>query len=203
MTGGNGLGLSDPTPPEGATPWQGGPASHAERSPRPPKEGSATVRLESHGFRVELPAPWEGAVVVGELDAATRRRAQERGTAVHTPPALHLATFALPPVRGDFGSGAVDVMAGDDVFVALVEYGPESLGTPLFARAGLPRRLEAGDFRSNALQRWNPGQAGLQVFCTEAGRPLSLYVVLGGTANTPALARQASAVLAGLEVEPA
>ena len=158
------------------------------------------MRLDSHGFRVELPEPWEGAVVVGAVDAATRQRAAERGIVVAELPAVHLATFGLPARRGDFGSGAVELMTAEDVFVAVVEYGPENLGTALFQAGGLPRRLQPSWFRTDALQRWIPGQAGYQAFCTEGGRPLSLYVVLGGTGRASRLVREAERVLAGLEV---
>ena len=91
-------------------------------------------------------------------------------------------------------------MGVDNAFIALVEYGPESLGTPLFSGRALPRRLRPEQFRTNSLQRAIPGQAGLQVFCTEAGRPLCLYVVLGSTRNARALVDEVSTVLAGLEL---
>lgn len=38
-------------------------------------------------------------------------------------PVLHLANFALPEGRGDYGSGAVEVMRGGNVFIALVVVG--------------------------------------------------------------------------------
>ncbi len=158
------------------------------------------MQFSSHGFRVALPPRWEAAITVGPPDEALRFRAAERGRQLAEPPALHLANFPLPPERGDFGSGAVDVMGVDNAFIALVEYGPESLGTPLFSGRALPRRLRPEQFRTNSLQRAIPGQAGLQVFCTEAGRPLCLYVVLGSTRNARALVDEVSTVLAGLEL---
>ena len=62
-------------------------------------------------------------------------------------PVAHFATFPLPEDVGDFGGGAVTLMRPDDIFVVLFEYGPESLGTALFARQGMPRSLSTDDFR--------------------------------------------------------
>ena len=92
---------------------------------------------------------------------------------------MHLANFALPEQRGDFGSGAVDVMRSGDVLVVLFEYGPESIGQALFRRRGVPRNLRPDMFSGSALQRTVPGQAGTQIFFTEADRAFCLYVVLG------------------------
>ena len=58
-----------------------------------------------------------------------------------TYPVAQFATFPLPDDIGDFGSGAVTLMGPDDVFATLFEYGPESVGTALFARQGRPDRL--------------------------------------------------------------
>ena len=55
---------------------------------------------------------------------------------------LHAGTFPLPRDRGDYGSGAVDVMGPDDVFVSLLEQGPDAVGTRLYRRKGLPRRQQ-------------------------------------------------------------
>ena len=126
------------------------------------------TRLALHGIEVDLPPGWEGAI--------TWRDAQQ-GESTH--PVLHAASFPLPPDRGDFGSGAVDVMTVDDVFVALLEYHPESTGTALFARQGVPAALDANRFSPSTLQRQLPGHAGTQEFFTEAGRPFCLYAVLG------------------------
>lgn len=160
------------------------------------------MRIEGRGFRAELPVRWEGAISVPSAGRATQSRARDAGVALSEPPALHLASFPLPAVRGDFGSGAVDLMDDGDAFVAVVEYGPESLGTPLFDTGPLPRRLTRRDFAVNRLQRALPGQAGFQAFCTEAGRPLCLYVVLSGGRKADTLVAEVNAVLGGLEVEP-
>ena len=91
---------------------------------------------------------------------------------------LHLANFALPPARGDFGTGAVETMGEQHVFVSLVEYDAEEADRPLFAARGFPR-LTVRDFAPNQLQRRIAGQLGCQRFFTERGRAFCLYTVLG------------------------
>ncbi len=124
--------------------------------------------LRAHGIAASLPAGFEGRIFI--------RPAIGREVPY---PVANFATFALPADVGDFGSGAVNLMGTSDIFATLFEYGPESLGTPLFARQGMPRSLSADDFRPYVLRRGLSGQSGSQWFFTEAGRPFTLYVVLG------------------------
>jgi hypothetical protein len=91
-------------------------------------------------------------------------------------------------------------MGPDDVFVVLFEYGPESLGTQLFAHRGLPRVLRAGDFRAYLLRRGLPGQGGTQLFFTEAGRPFTLYVALGSYARRAQLVRRVNDLLGRIKI---
>jgi hypothetical protein len=109
---------------------------------------------------------------------------------------------ALPSTIGDFGSGAVEQLGVRDVLVVLFEYNAASAGTKLFSRRGLPRALEAGAFNPNVLQRRLRGQAGTQVFFIEAGRPFSLYVVLGSYANRTELVPMVNQVLETIRVNP-
>ena len=51
---------------------------------------------------------------------------------------MHVASFPMPEERGDFGVGVTELMRSGDVFVTLFEYGPESLGQPMFAAHGDP-----------------------------------------------------------------
>jgi hypothetical protein len=117
-------------------------------------------------------------------------------------PVAHFATFPLPRSVADFGGGAVTLMGPDDLFCSLFEYGPESLGTTLFAKVGLPRTLEAQHFRPYLLRRGRPGHSGTQWFFTEAGRPFTLYVVLGSHARRHALVPRVNALLEAIAVEP-
>jgi hypothetical protein len=147
------------------------------------------VRLAAHGVSLALRAGWEGRVMRREAS-----NQHERTYAV-----VHLATFPMPEQRGDFGQGVTELMRSPDVFVTLFEYGPESVGTPLFAHQGIPR-LTADMFSPTRLQRMLPGQLGCQVFFTENGRPFCLYVVAGSRAHLPRIITEVNLVLDGLEI---
>ena len=161
--------------------------------------------ISGHGISVALPGGWEGRI--SRQSDPTGPIVQQGRTISNVNeknfPVTHLANFALPGGRGDFGSGAVDVMGPANVFIALNEYGPECVDTPLFARLDqVPQALTAGQFSPNQLQRAIPGQAGLQRFFTVNGRAFVLFVVLGGAGNASALVPQANAVLSAVTVTP-
>jgi hypothetical protein len=147
------------------------------------------VNIDAHGIAVALPTGWEGAITgpSPKSDAAA-------------PPVVHLTTAALGPNRGDFGSGTVEDLGPDDVFIALVEYGADCVGTPMFAAQGLPRRLRIRAFNRRALQRTLDGQCGQQLFFTEAGRAFCLYVVLGRDADIAPLLDRVHAALDGIRI---
>jgi hypothetical protein len=132
-------------------------------------------RLIGAGLEVDLPQGWDGHI----RDAAGATPHAAGGPPPAPRAVAHLASLPLPPDRGDFGGGVVELMGPGDTFVALFEYGPESVGTALFAHVGPPRRLSAAAFAPAALQRAIPGQAGVQVFFTANQRAFCLYVVLG------------------------
>ena len=117
-------------------------------------------------------------------------------------PVVHLANFPLPEQRGDYGSGAVDVMTDTDVLVVLFEFGPESAGTALFRRKGIPTHLTPNMFSPQALQRAIPGQAGCQVFFTEADRAFCCYAVLGRQAAAARVLPQANTTLSATRISP-
>jgi len=150
------------------------------------------VTLEAHGIRARLPAGFEGRIF--------RRRAI--GDEVPRPVA-HFATVPLSPDTSDFGGGLVSNLRTTDLFVVLFEYGPESLGRPLFATRGMPRRLETHHFRPYTLRRGLGGQSGSQWFFTERGRPFTLYAVLGSHARRHSLVAPLNSLLHHLEVAPA
>jgi hypothetical protein len=165
------------------------------------------MNIEGHGIRAVLPAGWEGAIRRrAPLGATAEARAAASTTGVPATgevslPTAHLATVPLPPNRGDFGSGAVDDLGLDDAFVALVEYGPDCVGTAMFPAAAIPRRPTAGSFNRRALQRTLAGQTGFQRFFTHRNRAFCLYVVLGrDSALDPVLTRVRGA-LRGISVE--
>lgn len=153
------------------------------------------TELVGDGLAVTLPRGFEGEL---------RARPAPSGdglapAAVDGGTTLHVANFALPPVRGDYGGGAVELMGPDHVFVSLVEFGPESVGTPLFAERPIPL-LRSEDFDPFALQRVLAGQAGTQVFFSRAGRAFCLYVVLGRDTLRFPLVRSVNAVTQSLRV---
>ena len=125
---------------------------------------------------------------------------RELADGARRPTVMHIASFPLPPQRGDWGSGAVQLMRKTDVFMVLFEYLPEQAGTPLFRDTEVPRQLDTAEFDETALQEMRPGQSGLQRFFTYRGRPFCLYVVLGSHLDRNDLVPQVNGVLATLDI---
>ena len=148
--------------------------------------------MHAHGIGAGLPPGFEGRIFRRPGNGV------EVGNAV-----AQFATFALPEEVGDFGGGAVTLMGNDDIFAVLFEYGPESVGTRLFAHQGMPRALAPTDFQPQVLRRGLTGQAGTQWFFTEAGRPFTFYAVLGSHARRSVLAPRVNQLLGGLRVDRA
>lgn len=148
-----------------------------KRAGVPIRDDGRLMKLSAHGIETDLPPGWEGRIALKSAPTGAKVAVGHAGETMH--PVVHLANFALPEQRGDFGSGAVDLMGADHALVVLFEYGPECVGTPLFARKGLPTRLTPGMFSASALQRTIAGQAGCQVFFSTADRAFCLYAVLG------------------------
>lgn len=170
-----------------------------------------TTRLDGFGISIALPDTWDGRIVNRGTKAAATDRTTGTGTGTgpeyrdtaggRTNPVVHLGNFALPPNRGDYGSGAVDIMGPTHAFMVLTEFGPESVGTALFAPKGLPRSLDSRVFSPNALQRRLPNQLGWQHFFTDAGRAFSVFIVLGGARNAPSLCQACSQVLSSTRIQ--
>jgi hypothetical protein len=161
--------------------------------------------VSQYGISANLPSGWEGRIYNrGEQDGSTGVPATQAapnglsnpvpdsgvaGAGLGAPtggpaasgrtnPILHLANFALPMTIGDYGGAAVETMTNEHLFIAFVEFSPESAGTELFKPTGMPK-LRADDFDPNCLQHALAGQGGAQKFFTINGRPFCLYVVLG------------------------
>jgi len=157
-------------------------------------------RLTAHGLSIAVPPGWDARIFLRGTSERTVPGSDVPMSGV-VMPVLHLADFPLPEIRGDYGSGAVQAMGRDDVFVALVEFGPESAGTPMFSRRGVPR-LRTSELGAQAMQRPQAGMAGVQRFFTEAGRPCCLYAVIGSSARRPVLVGRINDVLGGLRISP-
>jgi hypothetical protein len=147
------------------------------------------AKLRAHGIAATLPDGFEGRIFVQPHLA---------GEVAYS--VAHFATFPLPDDVGDFGSGAVTAMGPNDIFAVLFEYGPESVGTALFARQGMPRSLGPDFFRPTVLRRGLGGQSGTQWFFTEAGRPFTFYAVLGSHARRNVLVPRVNSLLGSLTV---
>ncbi len=160
------------------------------------------TELSALGVSVQLPPGWEGRIFrrpeEGELTASASEPAAPPGARTYA--IAHVSTISLPPDVGDFASGAVDLLGSSDALVVLFEYGPESVGQPLFARNGMPTALDGDDFSPGVLQRSLPGQAGLQVFFHEQGRAFCLYVVLGSYARRRQIVPLVNDVLATFDL---
>ena len=142
------------------------------------------MRLEHAGVVVDLPPGWEAR-------ARTQPPAEPGGRGNLL---LHAATVPLPPTRGDFGSGVVETLGPDDVFVALFEYDERDAGRALFAADRLPVPGPA-DFSPAVLQRTQLGHSGAQWFFAVAGRPFCLHAVLGShSRRAPGAAKVAALV---------
>jgi len=154
---------------------------------------------EPHGLAADPPAGWH--VAVSRRPGAQPSTLAERRVAPAaaldedvTRPVLHACTRPLPADRGDFGSGVVDLLGPDDVFVALVDYGSEVADVGLFANQGMPR-LAPSQFGPNRLQRPLPGLSASQHFFSEGGRAFCLFTVLGSHARRMASVQRAVALV--------
>jgi hypothetical protein len=160
--------------------------------------------IDAHGIAVSPPAGWDGQIFRHDPEpivppAAPGARAQ--GLVEATPPVAHVANFALPPERGDFGGGAVELMASGAVFISLLEHPAEEAATALFApHEGVPWPVSPDDFSPATLQRGLTGQSGLQRFFVVGGRPFCLYVVLGSHRLRSVLVPQVNEVLASIAI---
>ena len=87
-----------------------------------------------------------------------------------------------PPAVGDFGSGAVEVLGPEDVFVALVEYGSDLADTGLFCAAGRAAPGAVAVRHQPAAARDRRGAAPASTSSASGGRAFCLFTVLGSHA---------------------
>jgi hypothetical protein len=154
------------------------------------------TRFADAGVSVDLPSAWDGQIRAAGRGYSSHRAATaaptDDGPGVGV--VLHAASFALPAERGDYGSGAVEVMGGGDVLICLLEHEAEAASTALFRREGIPA-LRSSLFSPQSMQRAIAGMSGCQQFFQVAGRPFCLYVVVGSHATRGPLVRTADDVV--------
>lgn len=154
--------------------------------------------LAANGLTIEVPRGWEAELSAlgraSDLDTAVPLVARPRVV-------LHAANFALPPDRGDYGSGATEVMDSGGVLVVLLEFDQASAGTALFALDALPATLSADDFDPRQVERPQRNQTGLQRFFHVGDRAFCLYVVLGSHTMRAMLVAEANRILAGIRID--
>ena len=161
--------------------------------------GGPLMRADpAHGIDVSLPAGWDGRITV-RADGAPEAAITASGTRVATlrsRPVVHLANFGLPADRGDFGSGAVELMGDRDVFVVLFEYEPDAAADRAVPRArGSRARSTPRDFDPRRCARGIAGQSRAPGVLPGVGRAFCLYVVLGAHARRAALVPLVNRVL--------
>ncbi len=162
--------------------------------------------IEAHGLAAQAPAGWDAQIYMRPplpAEALVQDGAAIAGGAPpvgeSTQPIVHLANFALPSDRADFGGGAVELMESGAVFIAIVEHDAVSASSPLFQNPP-PWPLAPDDFAPENMQRALPGQAGVQRFFTVNGRAFCLYVVLGSHRNRVMLTKVVNDALAGITI---
>lgn len=172
------------------------------------------MRRAGYGISLEVPSGWSSAILrrpvelpetpSGRLGEGTGRDPDPpaAGLVERTLPVVHVCTRPLPATVGDFGGGLVEVLAPDDVFVALLEYGSDLADTGLFERRGLPR-LAPSQFAENRMPRDVVGRSASQHFFSEGGRAFCLFTVLGSHSRRMATVPRAAAVVKTLTVETA
>jgi hypothetical protein len=155
-------------------------------------------RLEAFGLAADPPKGWDGEIY--RRDDQLGRGAALFGSSEVVTPILHLANFALPAERGDYGGGAVELMGRGGIFVSLLEHPRAEGETALFAGNDIPWPLRPSDFDPKQMQRAIGGQAGCQRFFTVHGRAFCLYVAIGSYAARTVLVREVNAALASVDL---
>jgi hypothetical protein len=155
------------------------------------------ARLEAFGLVADPPKGWDGEIYRRDAEAPAGPVALFGSTEVVTP-ILHLANFALPAERGDYGGGAVELMGRGGVFVSLLEHPASEGESALFRGRAIPWPLRGSDFDPKQMQRTIGGQAGCQRFFTHNGRAFCLYVAIGSYAARAVLVREVNAALSSV-----
>lgn len=168
------------------------------------------MAVEKYGLRCAPPKGWRLAIdrrataaavvpdgVAPRMQGRTPETIEPNGEVMR--PILHACTLDLPDRRGDFGSGVVDLLGSEDVFVSLIEYGSDVADQGLFANQGVPR-LAPSQFGPNRLQRPLPGRSASQHFFSVGGRAFCLFTVIGSHSRRMATVPRAAEVVRSFHV---
>ena len=154
------------------------------------------------GVGIDVPDGWEAELAwadgtPGPSDFSLSASSATSGARV----VAHLANFTMPSERGDYGSGAVEIMGTNGVFVSILEFARSAEPGALFGTVqGLPVDLKGSDFSPDQRQRRLPGQSGLQRFFTVGERRFVLYVVIGSHRLRDVLAPEVNRLLRRIQI---
>jgi hypothetical protein len=147
------------------------------------------MNLSALGLSVELPRGWEGRILVLTSEDGTRY------------PNLHAGNFGLKPEGSTFGQFSIERMDRDKALVVVVEYGPGSVGTPLFNSGRWPPTLAPNDLNPANFPGPRPeGLAANQNFVTAKDRAFCIYTVMGFVHGAAPRIEEVNAVLGSLSV---
>jgi hypothetical protein len=144
------------------------------------------------GLAIQVPRGWEARI--------QQSTAAEEGARRY--PVMHAATVPLTMERADYGGGVVERLGSADVFISLVEFGEEAVGSNLYPEVTSVPPVTASMFHPFQLQRRISGQAGTQIFFTLRSRAFCLYVVIGSYARRIELAALANDIILKMSVAP-
>lgn len=156
--------------------------------PDPREAPRSSVSLQ--GLTVQVPRGWEARIQQSAVSVEGASRF----------PVMHAATVPLPADRADYGGGVVEQLGSGDVFISLVEFGEEAIGSNLYKTVSTLPPVTASMFHPFQLQRKIPGQAGTQIFFTLRGRAFCLYVVIGSYARRVELSEVANRIILGMTI---
>ncbi len=154
-------------------------------------------RLSAYGIGLDVPAGWEAELSLQDADETNAGPPPDgQGLVV-----LHAANFWLPNERDDYGAEALQAMGPGGIFIALVEFDRDAVGSLLFEHHGIPTDLQPDDFDPASLRRPMREQAGLQRFFHSAGRAFCLHAVIGSYHHRHPLTPETNTLLSGLTIE--
>lgn len=196
-------GSPDTTAPADPSGEDGGDGPDPSSPPTTSPSSPSTRTIEDRDIGLTLPPGWEGEIYRRAPEPVEHGPSVPRARRLQptTRSIAHIGSFPLPPDRGDYGSGAVEIMRDEDVLIVLFEFEPDSATETMFAHEGIPHPLRASDFDPNQMQRPLPGMAGVQRFFNVGGqRSFCLYVVIGAYRRRQELVGRINEVLAAIHI---